>query len=149
MAGMVRVDIEAVRRHIGAACARNPRVAAAYLFGSALGEMRPDSDIDVGVVLSAQGRALTGLAAFGLSGQLEGALGFWDRHPFEVTVFSVDNAIFVMSALRDAVLAYEGDGEVLADFLEAVAQRYRVDGPRYWDAVREVNGWDAHPTPNA
>ena len=143
MGEWVRVDVPAVLRRIASACAREPRVAAAWLFGSALGEMRPDSDIDVGVALPPQG-----LAAFALPVALGDALGRWDGHPFEVTVFQIDHATFVMSAPRDALLAYEGDGEALAVFVEAVAQRYRQDGPRYWQAVRGVNGWDAHPTPS-
>ncbi len=144
---MVRVDRAAVMRRIAEVCALHPEVVAGYLFGSALGAMRPDSDIDVGVVLRPCGDA-DPAAAFRrelrLQGDLEAGLDGHEGHRFQVTIFkpSVDQSFFVVNALQGANLAYVADPTALTDFLERVAYLHRRDGPRHWAALAEVNGWE-------
>lgn len=147
MARLVRVDIPEVLRRVASVCARHPEVLAAYLFGSALGEMRPDSDIDVGIVLHPG--AEQGADPWGFEGPLEADLGWVGTHPPQVTVLSAANAIFTVKALTEARLAYVADADRLSDFLEHVARLNWQNAWRYWAAVREVNGWDPHPMPNA
>jgi predicted nucleotidyltransferase len=80
---MVRVDRDEVTRRITAACSGCRDVAAAYLFGSALGDMRPDSDIDVGVVLRPIGD-LDDRAAFQRELRVESELAYrlgWSPWP--------------------------------------------------------------------
>ena len=147
MGGMVRVDRDEAIRRIAEACSACHEVAAAYLFGSALGDMRPDSDIDVGVVLRPDEESAP-KASFRhelqLQGDLEQQLGSQDGHRFQVTVFkaSVGQSFFVVNVLQSAVLAYAADRAALSEFLERVAYLHRRDGPRHWAALAEVNGWD-------
>ena len=154
VAGMVRISrAEAISR-IAGACCTCPDVAAAYLFGSALGEMRPDSDIDVGVVLG-RPEDETDQAAFRrelqIEGELEARLGTLDGHRFEVTILhpTVQASFFVVNALQDAVIAYIADQPALTTFIERVAYLHRRDGRRHWAALAEVTGWDPRPTPRA
>jgi predicted nucleotidyltransferase len=147
VSGMVQVDRDAVARRIADVCASHREIVAAYLFGSALGDMRPDSDIDVGVILRPCDPSVPDAAfrrELGLVGELEAALGGHAGHRFQVTIFkaSVDQSFFVVNALRDAALAYVADPEALTDFLERVAYLHRRDGPRHWAALAEVSGWD-------
>ena len=139
MADLVRVDVPAVLCRIAEVCGAHPRLAAAYLFGSARDRLRPESDIDVAVVLRDAAPA-GGWEAFALPEEVAAALGRWDGHPFEVTVLTLEDPIFAMAALRDAELACVTDPEAHIRFLERVAQRYRRDAYRYWQAVAEVNG---------
>lgn len=144
----MRVDRGAVKQRIADACRGRPEVVAAYLFGSALGEMRPDSDIDAGVILSTD-PSLDNQQSFRrelhLEVDLAADLGRYETHPFDVTVFSAEHAVFVVHALQDAELAYVADDDSLADFLERVALLNWRDRDRYLAALAEVNGWDPRP----
>ncbi len=146
MPEMVRVHRDAVARKIAEVCAAYGDVVAAHLFGSALGTMRPDSDIDVGVILRPAGGARgAGLAEeLRLEGELEERLGRHDGHHFQVTILqaAADHSFFAVNALQEAVLAHVADPVALSDFLEHVAYLHRRDGPRHWAALAEVSGWD-------
>ena len=141
VAALVEIDREEAVRRIAAACARVPRVAAAYLFGSTLGRCRPDSDIDVGVIRQPfagetdHARFRAGLA---LEGELMAALGTLDGHPFEVTVLDEAQPLFAMTVLRDGRLSFVGDRGAYTDFLEHVAQAYRQNAPRHRVAQAEI-----------
>jgi len=145
MAHLVRVDIPEVLTRIAAVCARDPAIAAAYLFGSALGELRPDSDIDVAVILMPD----VVVSGWGPEGAWEAELGRFDGHPLQVTVLTLREPIFAVMALRENRLAYTRDAGALTDFLERAALRNWQNRWHYWSGVREVNGWDPHPTRSA
>jgi len=140
MPGLVRIDLAGVLPHVAGVCAAHPEVLAGYVFGSALGPMRPDSDIDVGVIL----RSDTGRESspWGCEGPLEEDLGWLGTHPHHVTVFNEAGAIFAVRALSESRLAYVADEAALSDFIERVALLHWQNAWRYWSAVAEVNGWD-------
>ena len=87
--------------------AESPRgVACAYLFGSrARGTARPDSDVDVGVILAAP--APPGLAGLplALEDDLERAL----QLPVQVVDVERAPADLVHRILRDGILVFEAD----------------------------------------
>lgn len=134
---MLPVDVRAVAEHVASCASRFPTVAGAYLFGSVLEEMRPDSDIDVAVVVPPQThRDLLGVLT--LEAKLQSALGQWGAHPFHVTVLDPDRPLFSFRPLCEGRLVYVGHEEVLTDFIEQVARRYSELYPRYRQAVKEV-----------
>jgi len=140
MPHLVRVDISAAERRIHAVLAHRSDVAGVYLFGSALGLCRPDSDIDVGIIRS---RALDIDANLwedlGLAEELADSLGRLDGHPFHVTVLSLRAPFLAFAALHFGRAILVHDEDVVTDFVEEVALRYRRDYPRYLAALREIN----------
>jgi len=147
MAGLVRLDLDEVLRHVAAVAAAHPEVLAAHVFGSAIGEMRPDSDIDVGVTLWPEAERT--MSPWGCEGPLEADLGWWHAHPYHVTVLSEAGAIFGVKALGQSRAAYVADQDAFASFVERLARRNWMTAWRYWNAVAEVNGWDPRQTPSA
>ena len=141
VADLVEVDQDEAGRRIATACGAVADVVAAYLFGSALGRCRPDSDIEVGVIRrSAMGEAsgYSFSAGLRMEAELIEALGTLAGHRFDVTDLDPARPIFVMTVLRTGRLAYVADPEIYTDFLEVVAQGYRENGPRFEAALDEV-----------
>ena len=96
---MVRVDLEAVIRRVEAALRDFPQVAGAYLFGSALDACRPDSDLDLGLILEPEIKpeSMEG-------GRLEAAIAFFlppvEGHSFDLVLLNPDKPLFVFSTLK-------------------------------------------------
>lgn len=110
-----------------------PEVLGAYLFGSALDYVRPDSDIDLGVILDA---ALLAPAVGGwlapdevASDNMERRLGRLGSHPFQVTVLREEQTGFVLPILHAGRLLYCANYPKLTDFIERVARLYAHDLP--------------------
>lgn len=141
MPALVEIDREEAVRRIAAACAERPEVAAAYLFGSALGLCRPDSDIDIDVIRRPTAGE-TGYGGFKAALRIEAArmadLGSQDGHPFDVTVLDEEHPVFAMTVLDEGRLCYVADAEAYTDFLEHVAQAYRENARRHQAALAEV-----------
>ncbi len=112
--------------HIKEVLARYPEVAGAYLFGSVLDLVRPDSDIDIGLIcpgsLYAQDVSWGMDAADKVAMAVNGILDLWGPHPFQITVLREENTSFVMRVLRRAQLIYCADAERVSCFLERVAR---------------------------
>lgn len=109
-------------------------VAAAYLFGSALDAMRPDSDIDLALV----GRP--GADSFALAGEVEAACRSVAGHPVHATVLDDAGTIFAFRVLSAGVLIHCADAEALTDLIERVARRYEEVGAAHRRALAEVYG---------
>ncbi len=95
---LVVVERDALRARIRAVLAAFPEVAGAYLFGSALGTVRPGSDIDLGVIPTVD---LTPQRGIDLGAELEERLGHLGSHPFHVTILRQRNNAFTFAVLRD------------------------------------------------
>ena len=136
MPALVTVDREAIARRVVPAVEVEPEVIAAYLFGSALGRCRPDSDIDVGIVSVCQGeRARLRLEAR-IASRLEPLAG----HPFDVVVLDPGQILFSFSVVHHGVLLYVRDRDQLGDFLYAVSRPYGELAWRRRQALAEVLG---------
>lgn len=119
--------------------AAEPRIAAAWLFGSAArGEMRPDSDVDVGVIfvrgLQAQQREAV-LAD--LASRLESSTA---PRALDLVALEDQGHVFVHRALRDGKRIVVNDEERRVDFESDALVRY-LDFKPTWDlAAREQVG---------
>jgi predicted nucleotidyltransferase len=119
--------------------AGEPRIAAAWLFGSAArGELRQDSDIDVGVVfvcgMSARERedVLVDLAS-----RLESVTA---PRPLDLVALEDQGHVFVHRALQDGKRIVVNDEERRVDF-ESDALVWYLDFKPTWDiAAREQVG---------
>ncbi len=141
MPNLVEIDRDTAVRRIADASGRVRGVAAAFLFGSALGTCRPDSDVDVAII-RAPADDEDPQAAFKADLRLESdflqTLDRVDGHPVDVTVLDEAHPIFAMTVLRGGRICCICDEVAYTDFLEHVAQAYRENAPRYEAALREV-----------
>ncbi len=138
MAGLVRVSIEAVGEALSRVLPSFPEVAGAVLFGSALGECRPDSDIDVGLILFPSATEPSGWGFAGLESRVERRLGTVQGHPFEVTVLRPARPLFAFKAVKEGRLLYVRDEAAVLDFVERVSRSHAELAWRHRRAVREV-----------
>lgn len=116
--------------------AGDPRVAVAWLFGSAArGSMRPDSDVDVGIVFARgfpagdRGRVVAELASL-----LERCAA---PRPIDVVALEDQGSVFVHRALKDGKRIVVNDEEQRVEFETEATVRY-FDWKPTWDiAARE------------
>lgn len=130
------MDTQSLIERLKPEITREPRIAAAWLFDSAArGEMRADSDVDVGVVfvagLSERERDATLVE---LSSRLEPITA---PHPIDIVDLEVQGHVFVHRALRDGKRIAVNDEERRVDFESDALVRY-LDFKPTWDlAARE------------
>ncbi len=117
---LVTVDLQKVFGKIAEVLPAFPAVAGAYLFGSSRGPCRPDSDLDLGLILFAPREDELHLEA-----HLEAALGAVDGHPF--SVLTLRPGYFAWKAIRGGELCYEKDDRVVTDFIEKTALLHEDD----------------------
>jgi uncharacterized protein len=91
--------------------AEYPQIAAAWLFGSAArGELRPDSDLDIGILL--RDPRATGVDEYALLGELTARLETVDPpRPVDVVLLEHQGPVFAHEALIDGILIHEPDRE--------------------------------------
>lgn len=133
---LVRLPAEVVRERVRLVSAGFPGLVAAYLFGSAHGEFRPDSDVDVGVILR-DGEDQT------TEDRLEVAMGSIDGHPLHVTTLHEGDA-FSFRVLREGKLLFTADETLRTDFLARAALQHYYDAPHLrtaQEALREMVGF--------
>jgi len=138
MGELVRVPLEAAERRVQEVLPHFPEVVGAFLFGSALGLCRPDSDLDLGIVLLPGVAEPPGWDFAGLASRMEEALGRVEGHPFNVVILRPEEVIFSFRVIREGRLVYGRDREALWDFVERVARRYPDAAYRHRRALEEV-----------
>jgi len=134
---LVSVDKEAVIKQVNEVLPHFPQVAAAYFFGSALGLCRPDSDIDLGLVLE-EGIDPESAVGARLEGEVVMALRPIEGHPFSVVLLNPCQPIFTFRVIKSGELIYVRNFERLTDVIEFVSRRYADLYPRYERALKEV-----------
>lgn len=98
--------IESQLREFLSANAERKGIAAAYLYGSvARGTAKPESDVDVGILFSAEPPATLQGLGVDLEGELEGLL----RRPVQVVVLNRAPVDLVIRVLRDGKLLVDRD----------------------------------------
>lgn len=107
------------------------RIAVAWLFGSAArGTMRPDSDVDVGVVFGRDVPAAERTEVLGdLASRLEAATV---PHPVDLVALEEQGHVFVHRALQDGKRIVVHDEERRVDF-ESDALVWYLDFKPTWD----------------
>jgi predicted nucleotidyltransferase len=114
---MSQIDLDELARGMQPILEEHPEVAAAWVFGSAVrGELRFDSDVDVGILLGERGatahqhyRLLAALAA-----RIE---ALTSPHPVDVVLLEPQGPIFCHQALLEGRLVYDADHERRVDFV--------------------------------
>ncbi|MBX6378583.1 MAG: hypothetical protein IRY95_08545 [Clostridia bacterium] len=138
MAGFVTVSRRRIREIVAGVLPAFPQVVGAYLFGSALDRCRPDSDIDLGLVLAPMPAEPVGTGFLELALEVEARLPRVDGHAFEVHVLRRQAPLFAFEVVSKGLLIYVKDGDAVFDFVEAVARAYGELAARYRRALAEV-----------
>lgn len=136
---MVRVHEDLIIKVVVPILEEVDKIAGAYLFGSALGLCRPDSDIDIGLVI----KPLSGEPEsyyFKVALVVEGRLGRLDGHPFDVIPLNTANSIFAFKVIKNGHLIYDRDHETITDFIEITSRRYGENYPRYIKSLKDIVG---------
>jgi len=107
-------------------------INGAFLFGSSLGQPRPDSDIDVALVPIGE----PSLRAWEIQGDAERLLPPYLGHPFDVTVLG--SGLFAFEVVRTGRLVFVRDEPAVWDFIAFVARRGPDLEYRHRRAVAEV-----------
>ncbi len=109
-------------------------VAGTVLFGSALDLVRPESDIDVGIVLQ------PGHDELAVAADVEYALGRFGCHPFQVTVLAdtAPVAEFTYRAFNSGKVIHMADEDFTTDIIEKVSRIHEENRQfmRIYDAAR-------------
>jgi len=130
------LDKESIRDQVAEVLRGFPQIAGAYLFGSALGACRPDSDIDIGLVLEDINISEREKA------QLEAAIGnsFYplNGHPYDIVLLELNNTIFYFKVIKEGCLIYVRNFDRITDIMEYVSRRYAESYPRYRIALQEI-----------
>lgn len=96
---LVNVDIGIVAKRVANVLRGFPQVAGAYLFGSALGALRKDSDIDIGLIL--EDIIMTDKDKAHLEADIANLLKPVNGHIFDVVLLDPGNTIsYCIQALK-------------------------------------------------
>jgi predicted nucleotidyltransferase len=127
------LDLDRLASELRSLLGRYPEIAAAWIFGSAVrGELRFDSDVDVGVLFREgagdRERILADLAA-----RLE---TLTSPYPADVVDLEPQGVIFAHGVLCDGRRVYEADRDRRVDFESDTAVRAFDFRPTYERALR-------------
>jgi len=136
---MVRIDEDRIKGAVVSTLMDMKEIAGVYLFGSALGLCRPDSDIDIGLVIKPlYGKSDKYYLDIALAAETR--LDPIDGHPFQVVPLNITDCIFAFNVIRKGQLIYESDHEAVTDFTEIISRRYSENYPRYIKYLKEIVG---------
>ena len=121
---------------IGRVVARYPRVASAGVVGSvARGDARPDSDLDIAILLSGGERAGDALALYDLAADLE---RFAPSRRVDVVILGTQGSVFRHGLLREGVLVCDTDPAAQREFEERTVVEYLDWKPTHDLAMRST-----------
>lgn len=133
---LVCLDKGAVIAQVTSILKKFPQVAGAYWFGSSLEACRPDSDIDIGLVLEdiklhEREKAL-------LEAEIKDAFCTYNGHPYDIVLLDLANPIFCFKVIREGRLIYAHNHNRVTDVMEYISRRYAESYPRYRAALQEI-----------
>jgi predicted nucleotidyltransferase len=109
-----------------------PDAVAAYLFGSCLdGDMRLDSDIDIGIIAERSAWSREDWVPWHLEAQVATVLKGLRGHEFHVTVLSPRQVRFSFRVVAEGRRVWARDPDAADDFVEFIARRYPDEEYRY------------------
>jgi len=132
---LITIDLERLKNYISSKLMGFPEIQGAYLFGSSLEKMRPDSDIDLGIVVEESPKQNVLLIE-----KVYFSLGRFDSHSFDIVSIRDINTILAFKIFRHGVPVYISDNDKVTDLMEQVSRVYSDIYPRYRKALEIVSG---------
>ncbi|OPX83559.1 MAG: hypothetical protein A4E53_04576 [Pelotomaculum sp. PtaB.Bin104] len=136
MGALIHIDQECVREQVADILKEFPQVAGAYLFGSCLGGCRPDSDIDIGLVL--ENVDISEREQAQLEASIRNSFHSFDSHTYDIVLLELNNPIFYYKVIKEGRLIYVRNIDRVTDVMEIVSRRYADLYPRYRRALQEI-----------
>lgn len=133
---LVRVDVNTVRDQVLVAVEDLPQVIAAYLFGSATGLCRPDSDLDIALFVTDVDP--NSREADHVAGEVALKLAPLGEHPFDVNIVDPANTIFAFRIISQGIPLVVRDNASMHVLLERVSREYADIGYYYRRAIQDV-----------
>lgn len=134
---LVKVDTSAIIEKLNPVLETQKEVVGAYLFGSILGRCRPDSDIDVGLLLNPY-VFHSEREAERITEEILEALPAFNHHPFDFIILNRSSAIFAYKVITQGQLIYACRLDAVTDFMETVSRQRTEDYPRYREALEAI-----------
>jgi predicted nucleotidyltransferase len=134
--GLGNVDKNVITQQVASVLKDFPQVAGAYLFGSALGALRHDSDIDIGLIL--EDIAMADKDKAQLEAGIANSLSPLNGHVYDVVLLDPGNTIFCFRVIKEGQLIYTKNIGRVTDVIEYVSRCYAEVYPRYRDALEEI-----------
>jgi len=130
------LEKDAVSAQVTNVLKKFPQIAGAYWFGSSLGACRPDSDIDIGLVL--EDIKLNERERAQLEAEIRDSFYPYNGHPYDIVLLDLRNPIFSFRVIKEGRLIYTGNSDRISDIKEYVSRRYAESYPRYKAALQEI-----------
>lgn len=127
---------EQIRSEVCPVAARYAEIAAIYLFGSYLADFRPESDIDLGVILKPSHQSKRNRDA--VADRLAMDLVPSGSHPYDIVAADPADYLFSFRILREGYQLCVFDCDALTDTIEQVALNRHMHYYRYRLAEMEV-----------
>ncbi|GAV24278.1 nucleotidyltransferase domain protein [Carboxydothermus islandicus] len=137
MPELIKLNIQDLLDKILPVLKTYPQIEAAYLFGSALDRVRPDSDIDIALLLSPD-IDVEDLESWTLAEKIGLHLTRLVGRSFDISLLNTKDYIFAMNVLTSGKLIYVKNNDLLGDFIEKVSLRHRMWYNYYKQALLEV-----------
>ena len=134
---LIKLNIEDLIGKILPVLKSYSQIEAAYLFGSALDRVRPDSDIDIALLLSPN-IDVENLESWTLAEEIGLHLTRLIGRSFDISLLNVKDYLFAMNVLTTGKLIYVKNNDILGDFIEKVSLRHRIWYNHYKQALLEV-----------
>lgn len=136
---MIRIPTGLIVNIVTPVLEKRKEIAGAYLFGSALELCRPDSDIDIGLIISpitGQHEEYYEIITNHIANSLIGLMG----HAFDVIALNIVNGIFAYKVIKNGRLIYNSRPAEVTDFMEQTSRHYGENYPRYREALKLIAG---------
>lgn len=137
---LVPVDHDALYSRLRPVLSQFDQITGAYHFGSSLDLCRPDSDIDIGLVLGSNVSRSTTREQDLLVEEVLLKMRLFAGHPLDIVILNSLPVVFSFRVLRNGHLFFVREQILLTDFVELVSRRYAEDYPRYEKALKEAAG---------
>ncbi|MDI3534916.1 MAG: uncharacterized protein PWQ82_1281 [Thermosediminibacterales bacterium] len=136
---LVKIDIDKLKKYVKEKLNSFSEIAGVYLFGSSLEKMRPDSDIDLGII-KRPGVIKTERELEIFLEKIILSLNRFEGHSFDIVSVQDVNTILAFEILKKGMPIYIKDKETVTDLIESVSRKYSEDYPRYKQALELIVG---------
>ena len=134
---LVHVDVSKIIEGVIPVLESREEVVGAYLFGSILGACRPDSDIDIGLLLNPD-ISYSEKELERIQEEVLEELPAQNNRVFDLVILNNYSDIFKYKVITEGKLIYARDQDIITDFIEIVSRRRAENYPRYREALEII-----------